>query len=77
MKYIVLFLLIVFLVGFSVIRRTIRDFFGIGATTTSKQSKHTQNTQRKRPSTTESPSVSKKVISKEEGEYIDYVEIKD
>ena len=68
------FVLFVFLFGFSVLRMLFKGIFGISPKN-SQQNKQSKTTQQKHHSTT--PPVSKKIIAPDEGEYVDYIEIKD
>ena len=73
-KILVILLLFIFIIGFSTIWRRIRDIFA-PTPQNRQQAKQTQTNQKKRPST--ASTASKKIIAPDEGEYVDYVEIKD
>jgi len=69
-----LFCLIGFLFGFSVLRWMFRTIFGIKSdnrTSSSKQQKSSKTTNQKNSAS------DRKVFSRDEGEYVDYEEIKD
>lgn len=74
-----LFLILVFLMGFSILR-TVRDLFlGKGRNTPHKQRGKNRPTS-ERPSSysyEQSPNQRKKLFTEEDGEYVDYEEIKD
>ena len=69
------FVLFVFIFGFSVLRMLFRGIFGIrpnsSRNTSSNQQKSKQDTNKTNVSTP------KKIITRDEGEYVDFVEIKD
>jgi len=67
---IIFFLYYVFKLGFSVIRMFLSSLFGIEPVP-----RNTSSTQQKKKQTTPAPS--KKIISRDEGEYVDFEEIKD
>ena len=69
-----LFVLFVFIFGFSVLRMLFRGIFGIKPKN-AQQNKQSKTHQKQRPPT--ASSVPKKIIASDEGEYVDYVEIKD
>lgn len=77
------FLLLVFLLDFSLVRSLGRFLFGSGnkSTTTqhrssrARQQQHTSRQQR--PADTPRPQPKKKIIDKDEGEYVDYEEVKE
>ena len=76
------FLLLMALLGFSVFRTFKRILFGSGNTGKQQQTRHAEE-QRKRKKQqttqqtyTQQPS-KKKIIAKDEGEYVDYEEVKD
>jgi len=64
-----------FLFGFSVLRMLFKAIFGIPSDSRKSSSNQQKAKQTTRKSST--PSAPKKIISREEGEYIDYEEIKD
>ena len=69
-----LFFLFGFLFGFSILRMFFRTIFGIAPkprSTSSNQQKSKQTTKQKNTSSV------KKIFNRDEGEYIDYEEIKD
>ena len=69
-----LFVLFVFVFGFSVLRMLFRGIFGLKPDNR-QQTKQTKTTQKKQqPASSSAP---KKIITSDEGEYVDYVEIKD
>ena len=74
-----LFILFVFIFGFSVLRMFFRGIFGIKSKPKNvQQNTQTKTTQQQCASTTSSASsASQKIIASDEGEYVDYVEIKD
>lgn len=79
-----LFLLLVFLLGFSLIRSAKNIFFGGGNgnkhTASRERASHsTQESSRNRQGTahTASPRRRKKIFGKDEGEYVDYEEVKE
>jgi hypothetical protein len=67
-----LFVLFVFLFGFSILRML---FGGIFGTKPDKQKERKQSQTRQNSST--ASTASKKIIASDEGEYVDYIEIKD
>ena len=69
-----LFVLFVFVFGFSILRMLFRGIFGIKPKNV-QQNKQSKTSQKQRPPT--ASSASKKIIASDEGEYVDYVEIKD
>ena len=75
------FLLLMALLGFSVIRTFKRILFGGNDSTKQKQYKTESNRKQKTQSTTTTQSgnvpTKKKIIAKDEGEYVEYEEIKD
>ena len=83
MKYLfvifLLFVLFVFLFGFSILRMFFRGLFGIKPKPENvQQNKQSKTSQQQRSSaTSSSSSSSQKIIASDEGEYVDYVEIKD
>jgi hypothetical protein len=66
-----LFVFFVFLFGFSILRLLFRGIFG----KSHPQNKSTR--QRQQPDPSQDSSAAKKIIASDEGEYVDYVEIKD
>ncbi|MDR3060769.1 MAG: DUF4834 family protein [Dysgonamonadaceae bacterium] len=68
-----LFLFFIFLFGFSVVRFFFQAFLGRPS---GKQPQSRSNRNTKRPQSPPSPPV-KKIITREEGEYVDYEEVKD
>jgi len=69
-----LFVLFDFLLGFAILRRLFREIFGIKPPY-QQHSKQSHTNQKRHQSNT--TSASKKIIASDEGEYVDYVEIKD
>ena len=69
-----LFVLFVFVFGFSVLRMLFRGIFGLKSNSR-PQNRQTNTSQKKQQPTPSS--ASKKIIASDEGEYVDYVEIKD
>ncbi len=67
------FLFIIFAFGFSIVKFIFRLFFGGG---NSRNAKQQQSSREQRNKTNYTGTRYNKVISKEEGEYIDYEEIK-
>jgi hypothetical protein len=68
-----LFVLFVFLFGFSVLRMLFNGLFG----TKPKSGNHAQNQQRANQDRQPQPKKAKKIIEPDEGEYVDFEEIKD
>ncbi|MDR2682802.1 MAG: DUF4834 family protein [Dysgonamonadaceae bacterium] len=68
-----LFVLFVFLFGFSILRMLFGGIFGTKPD--HRQQKQTQTHRKQQPEN--ASSASKKIIASDEGEYVDYVEIKD
>ena len=68
------FILFVFIFGFSVLRMLFRGIFG-----TRPNPRNTSSNQQKSKQKTNKTNVSapKKIITSDEGEYVDFVEIKD
>ena len=73
-KFLLFIVLFIFIFGLSTLWRRLRDLFGT-TPQNRQQAKQTQTNQKKRPST--ASTASKKLIAPDEGEYVDYVEIKD
>lgn len=78
-----LFILLVFLMGFSILRTFKNIFFGSGSSKKREEPhRQTRHTASSGPSYYEneeagpSPSRRKKIFSKDEGEYVDYEEVK-
>lgn len=76
-----LFILLLFLMGFSVIRTFKNILFGGGNKKKAQQNRQRSRTgntynQQSRTEHTNHSSPKKKIISKDEGEYVDYEEIK-
>lgn len=78
------FLLLVFLLGFSLIRSVKNIFFGGGNKSSNTQQRRTQpnpeqrhSKQQQRPADNPYPQAKKKIIEKDEGEYVDYEEVKE
>jgi len=71
---IIFFLYYVFKLGFSVIRMFLSALFGIETVP-----RNTSSTQQKKKQTTKqsTPAPPKKIITRDEGEYVDFEEIKD
>ena len=69
-----LFVLFVFLFGFSILRMLFRGIFGIKPKSPQQNKQAATNQQKRQPTAS---SASKKIIASDEGEYVDYVEIKD
>ncbi|MDR0537766.1 MAG: DUF4834 family protein [Tannerellaceae bacterium] len=63
------FILLIFLLGFSFVRTILRFLFGTGSSNNS-QRKQQQKTSKR-------PTPHKKIFNKDEGEYVDYEEVKD
>ena len=70
-----LFFLFGFLFGFSVLRMFFRAIFGVQSEP--RKSSSNQQKAKQAPKKSSTPSPTKKIISRDEGEYIDYEEIKD
>jgi flagellar biosynthesis component FlhA len=75
------FLLLMALLGFSVFRVFKRILFGSGDTTKQQQARHAEEQRRRNKQQTtqqtHTKTTKKKIISKDEGEYVDYEEVKD
>lgn len=74
-----MFLLLLFLLGFSVIRTFKNILFGKGGSTNSRgQKRQTSNHRQQHSSNSRQETTNrKKIISNDEGEYVDYEEVKD
>ncbi len=73
-----MFLLLLFLLGFSVIRTFKNILFGKGGSTNSSgQKRQTSNRQQYSSNSRQQTTNRKKIISNDEGEYVDYEEVKD
>ena len=72
---VLLIFLIGFLFGFSVLRMFFRAILGIPSEPRKSSSNQQKAKQASKKSSTQTPA--KKIISKDEGEYIDYEEVKD
>ncbi|MDR1526716.1 MAG: DUF4834 family protein [Dysgonamonadaceae bacterium] len=70
-----LFVLLVFLFGFSILRMLFGGIFGTRPGNRRQQNKQSQA--HSKQNQTNASSASKKIIASDEGEYVDYVEIKD
>lgn len=74
------FLLLVFLLGFSLFRSLTRFLFGSSNKSTSTQHRSSrtsqQHRQQQRSADPPRPQPKKKIIDKNEGEYVDYEEVK-
>ena len=73
-KLLLLFVVVIFLIGLYNIRKFFRGIFGLSSNNR-QQTKQTKTSQKNRQPTASSSS--KKIIASDEGEYVDYVEIKD
>ena len=73
-KFLILFVVFIFLFGFYKFLMFFRGIFGLKPDNR-QQTKQTKTTQKKRSST--ATSTPKKIIASDEGEYVDYIEIKD
>ena len=73
-KFLLLLALFIFIIGFSTVWRSLRKIFG-PTPQSRQQTKQSTTNQKKRQPT--APTASKKLIASDEGEYVDYVEIKD
>jgi Sec-independent protein translocase protein TatA len=77
--FIIIFIFAVFLFGLSLIGNILRAIFGLGRRTyseTKRKQSHTENN-KKYAKEQEAASKHKKIIPKNEGEYVDFEEIKD
>ena len=74
MKLFIFLVLLIFIIGFSTVWRSLRKIFG-PTPQSRQQTKQSTTNQKKRQPT--APPTSKKLIASDEGEYVDYVEIKD
>jgi len=71
------FVLLVFLFGFSILRLLFGGLFGTRPRPNQQQKTEPQQTQSKARTQKTSPSLQKKMIDPNEGEYVEYEEIKD
>ena len=75
---IIIFLAIIGLLGISIISSILRGIFGIGRSFTNQtQSKNAANTKDNFSTNSKGPKQHKKLFDKDEGEYVDFEEIKD
>ena len=68
------FLFLIVLFGFSIIRFLFRGFGGSSRRQTQSSRQSSRNTRSQQPQSNPTP---QKIITKDEGEYVDYEEIKD
>lgn len=71
--FIIIIIILVF--GISIISGVLRLLFGFGRKTTRNSNNH-QSGQQEKPQSTSSPK-HKKIFDKEDGEYVDFEEVKD
>ena len=74
-KFLIFFVLFVFIFGLSTLWRRLRELFGTNPQ--NRQQNQQQNQQAPTNQKKRSSTGSKKIIASDEGEYVDYVEIKD
>lgn len=68
------FIFFIFLFGFSVVRFFFQAFLGRPSKKQTQSQRNTKSKQQSRPEPTPAP---KKIITRDEGEYVDYEEVKD
>lgn len=71
-----LFVLFVFLFGFSILRMLFKGIFGIPPSKSNNSSRNHQRQTKQSSKQTQTKST-KKIITRDEGEYVDFEEIKD